>query len=332
MPDDAAATAFERAIRSQPDELRRLLDAPLPHDTVQRLKQARRIWLVGTGSSLHAAELGAEMLHDAGRAAHAISSMRFVNWAPPVNPQDGLIVISHNAGADNPYASAAYTMGMAGGLRVIAITRRGGGLTEGLESVEGERSQTHSVAYTSALLLLARLAQSLDAPSCGPEVLARLPDAAQAALDDPRTQDIPRPERALVLAGEGPAAITAREGALKLREAARVLAEGYDVEYLLHGSAVPLGASDRLLAITPPDTDGLTGTVARTAEANGIGVSQLAEAAELPPLIAQIPLTIRLQTLALRWATERQMDPDVVIEGPWTDEGLWRIGTQTGSV
>src|SRR3712207_7174955 len=34
--------------------------------------------------------------------------------------------------------------------------------------------------------------------------------------------------------------VTAREGALKLREAARRLAEGFDAEYLLHGSAVPL--------------------------------------------------------------------------------------------
>jgi glutamine---fructose-6-phosphate transaminase (isomerizing) len=331
MPDDPlSTTALGRAISSQPDELRRLLTAPLAHDSVERLKQARRIWIVGTGSSYHAAELGAEMLHDAGRAAHAISSMRFVNWAPPINPMDALVVVSHNAGAETSYASAAYTMGMGGGLRVVAVTRRGGGLTEALETVDQERSETHSVSYTSALLVLARLAQALEAPSCAPETLARIPDAVQAAIDDPRTQGIEQPDRALLLVGEGPAAITAREGALKLREASRLLAEGYDVEYLLHGSAVPLGSSDRLVALTPPDTDGLTEAVARAAGSQRIPVSRLHEPSDLPPILAQIPLTVRLQLLALRYAAERRKDPDVVIEGAWSNDELWRIGSQIG--
>jgi glucosamine--fructose-6-phosphate aminotransferase (isomerizing) len=52
-----------------------------------------------------------------------------------------------------------------------------------------------------------------------------------------------------VLAGVGPFAVTAREGALKLREAARLLAEGYDAEYLLHGNAVPLTPDDALIAL-----------------------------------------------------------------------------------
>ena len=52
-----------------------------------------------------------------------------------------------------------------------------------------------------------------------------------------------------MLAGLGPAAVTAREGALKLREAARLPAEGFDAEYLLHGNAVPLDAEDALIAV-----------------------------------------------------------------------------------
>ncbi len=63
------------------------------------------------------------------------------------------------------------------------------------------------------------------------------------AIDAPGTESITVPERDLVIAGAGPAAFTAREGALKLREGARVLAEGHDIEYLLHGSAVPLDAT-----------------------------------------------------------------------------------------
>jgi glucosamine--fructose-6-phosphate aminotransferase (isomerizing) len=129
-----------------------------------------------------------------------------------------------------------------------------------------------------------------------------------------------------VLYGEGPAGITAREGALKVREAARFPAEGYDVEYLLHGSAVPLGPSDHLVAIVPPDTDGLVAAVGRAAEAEGIAVTRVHEPADLPPVVAQISLTVRLQLLALRFALERGTDPDRVIEGAWAADELWSLG------
>jgi len=321
-----SGTALERAIRSQPGELERLLSVPIQHETVERLKQAHRIWLVGTGTSQHAAELGAAMLHDAGRAAYAMSSMRFVNWAPPVDPQDAVVVISHNAGAETAYAAAAYTMGMSAGLRVIAITRRGGRLVEAIETVDQEASHTYSVSYTSALLMLARLAGELGAETCAPEVLARIPDAVRAAIEDPGTGSVTRPERLLVLYGEGPSGITAREAALKIREASRLPAEGYEVEYLLHGSAVPLGRSDRLVALVPPDTDGLVEAVGRAAQAESIPMSVVREPADLPAVVAQIPLTVRAQLLALRFALERGTDPDRVIEGAWAADDLWGLG------
>lgn len=319
------STQLERAIASQPEELRRLLRTPLPHDTVERLRQAHRIWLVGTGTSLHAAELGAAMLHDAGRAAYAMPSMRFVNWAPPMGAVDAVVVISHNAGAETAYAAAAYTMGMDAGLRVIPIVRRGGALVGAIETVDKERSHTYTVSYTAALLILARLAHALGAEAYAPETLERLPDAVEAALGDATQASVPEPQRALVLFGEGPAAVTAREGALKVREAARVLAEGYDVEYLLHGSAVPLDRRDHLVTLVPPD-EPLVAGVAAAAAAEGVPHTQIRESSSLSGLLAQIPLTVRLQLLALRFAQEGHHDPDRVIVGAWADEALWRTG------
>lgn len=321
-----ALTALERQIASQPAELDRLLREPIPHDVLERIRQARRLWLVGTGTSQHAAELGALMLYDVGRAAHAMSSAHFVNWAPPIDPQDCVILISHNAGTETAYASATWTMGKDAGLRVVPITRRDGELPEALETVAKETSHTYTVSYTAVLLLLARIVHALGADAFGPDVLARVPDAVQAAIDEPATGSIGQPARLLVFAGEGPAAVTAREAALKVREASRFPAEGYDVEYLLHGSAVPLNASDHLVMLSPPDTDGLVAAVGRTAQAEGIAVTELREPADLPPLLAQIPLVVRLQILALRFSKERGQDPDVVIEGAWAADDLWRIG------
>jgi glucosamine--fructose-6-phosphate aminotransferase (isomerizing) len=319
--------ALARQIESQPDELARLLEQPIPHEVVQGLRQAHRIWLVGTGTSQHAAELGAMMFHDAGRGAHAMSSMHFVNWAPPIDPLDTVILISHNAGTETAYAGAAWTIAIHAGLGVVPITRRGGQMPGALQTVDKETSHTYTVSYTAVLLLLARLVHELGADAIDAVALGRIPGAVRDAIDAPGTEGIAPPQRLMVLSGEGPASVTAREGALKVREASRFPCEGYDVEYLLHGNAVPLGSEDHLVLLEPPDTDGLVGGVARAAEAEGVRVTRVREPASLPPLLAQIPLVARLQLLALRFARERGFDPDVAIERAWADEGLWAIGS-----
>ncbi len=328
MSDVRASTpALESQIASQPIELERLLFQPIPEEAVERLRQAHRIWVVGTGTSQHAAELAAGMLHEAGRAAHAVSAMHFVNWAPPIDRHDGVVLISHNAGAETAYATAAWTIATDAGLRVVPVTRRGGAMPDAVQTVEKETSHTYTVSYTAALLLLARLAHELGADAFDRDALARVPAAVRAAIADPGTDDIAPPERLLVVTGEGPSSVTAREAALKVREAARFPAEGYDVEYLLHGHAVPLGADDRLVVLTPPDTDGLVDGVAEAAAAEGVPVTRVHEPSDLPPLLAQIPLVARLQLLALRFAKERGFDPDVAIERAWADERLWTIGS-----
>jgi glucosamine--fructose-6-phosphate aminotransferase (isomerizing) len=168
--------------------------------------------------------------------------------------------------------------------------------------------------------------------------------AAEAVLEDRGHDEVPDPERLLVLAAAaGPYAVTAREGALKLREAARRPAEGYDAEYLLHGSAVPLDGRDGLLLLGP-DEDGLLRELGKAAEAEGIAVAWLGgeeaaagrahaapaarPAAGPPPdeLMSQIPLTVRLQLLALRRAERGGHDPDTVIDGAWAADALWSAG------
>ena len=320
------STALERQIVSQPDQLESVLGEPIPASAPARLRATGRIWLVGTGTSQHAAELGGLMLRAAGRDAHAMSSMRFAN-RPPFDVGDGVILISHNAGTETAFAGAAWMNATRAGLPVVPITRRGGSLPDAIETVDKETSHTYTASYTAALVQLARLARELGADSYAPEVVARVPAAVRVAVDRPGTETIAQPERLLVLTGEGPASVTAREGALKVREAARFPAEGYDVEYLLHGHAVPLNGSDHLVTLAPPDTQGLTAGVEGAARAAGVPVTRLDEPAELPSPLEQIPLTVRLQVLALRYALERGRNPDVAIEGPWDDPDLWAIGS-----
>jgi glucosamine--fructose-6-phosphate aminotransferase (isomerizing) len=314
-------------IASQPRELERILHEPLDERAVARLRGAERIWLVGTGTSQHAAELGAMFFRAAGRDAHAMSSMPFARWTPPLRDSDAIVLISHNAGIETAYAGAVWHLGTARGLPVVPLTRIGGEMPDAVQTVTKETSHTYTVSYTAALLQLARLAHALGADEFDPGTLALVPDAVRRSIDDPTLEALEPPARLIVIAGEGPAALTAREGALKVREASRFPAEGYDLEYLLHGHAVPLTADDHLVLIAPPASDGLLAGVARAAELESVPVTWLDDASDLPPLLAQIPLVVPLQRLALRFADERGFDPDLAIERAWADEALWSIGS-----
>jgi glucosamine--fructose-6-phosphate aminotransferase (isomerizing) len=323
-----ASTNLEHQIRSQPDELFHLLSSETTreqvHAAAEGLQRSRRIWLVGTGTSHHAAILGAGMLQDAGRSAVAVSSMRFVVWAPIVGADDTIIVITHTG--ETAYALAARALAITAGLDVITITKRGTPFPHSVETCAAETSETYTVSYTTALLVLAMIAKEMGADSITDESIALVPGAVRNAIEAPGIESVQVPERDLVIAGAGPAAFTAREGALKLREGARVLAQGHDIEFLLHGSAVPLTPRDALLSLMTPEADGFVEAVTAAAAAEGIPVYRLGEPAPLPMLLAQIPLTVRLQLLALRFALERGQDPDTVITGHWADAGLWRMG------
>jgi glucosamine--fructose-6-phosphate aminotransferase (isomerizing) len=315
-------------IRMQPAELERLLVSGTAraqvHAAAEALHRVRRIWMVGTGTSQHAAHLGAAMLQDAGRSAHAVSSMQFVKNAPIVGPHDGVVVVTHTG--ETSYALAARALAFTAGLQTVTIAHEGIGMNDVIETVPKETSETYTVSYTTAVLMLGLLASEMGAESITPDALAAVPGAVRDAIAAPGIEGVPVPQRSLQIVGAGHASVTAREGALKVREASRVLAEGHDAEFFLHGTAVPITGDDHVLALVHEDDDGLVEGVAAAAAAEGIGVTRLAEPSPLPSSLAQIPLTVRLQLLAERFAAERGQNPDRVIVGAWDDKALWSIG------
>src|SRR5271163_4677317 len=112
-------TQLERAIRAQAVELERLA----AHDVTSlaaRLEGRRRVWLVGTGSSQHAAELGALLLAEAGLDARWSGSSEFVRLVATPDPDDAVILISHTARTS--FAVAARQAALASGAEVVSIT------------------------------------------------------------------------------------------------------------------------------------------------------------------------------------------------------------------
>jgi len=249
-------TQLERAIRSQPAELEQLAAhdlAPL----AARLEGRRRVWLVGTGSSQHAAELGALLLVEAGLDARWSGSSEFARFVARPEPDDAVIVMSHTASTS--FALAAREVAIASGALVASITGIGGGWPESIETVAMEQSQTYTVSLTSMLMLLFRLAHELGARGLSASDLQVAIQRVRSVIEETDIPVVQPPNRALVLVGSGGGAVSAREGALKLREAARILAEGYGSEYLLHGCAAPLDRGDTLLLLRTPNTMPLLG-------------------------------------------------------------------------
>jgi glutamine---fructose-6-phosphate transaminase (isomerizing) len=311
-------------IQAQGSVLRGVLELDLA-PAIDQLSGTQRIWLVGTGTSEHAAELGAQMLRLAGADARPASAASFARRRPSPDPADAIVVISHTG--ETAFAQAVRRRALQDGCPLVSITGIGVGWDEALEVAPREVSETYTASYTAALLTIARLSGALGGEEFDDAALNATVDAVRAPLEDPGVQSHRRPARLLVIAGVGAGAITAREGALKLREAARVPSEGFEAEYLLHGSAVPLGSEDQLLLLQPDaDADGLLAALGPAARAEGVDVHVVEDAAPLDPLLLQIPLTVRLQLLAAHLAEDGGYDPDTVIEGAWADTELWSRG------
>lgn len=310
----------------QAEAIRRVADLDLDAPAA-RLSPARRVLLVGTGTSHHAAELGALVLEEGGMHAEAISAASFARWPPAARAGDVVVLISHTG--QTAYARAV-RHGLLGSDRpFISITGPEAGWPEAIETPVAERSETYTVSYVATLAVLALLAHRLGVPGLGPALLEDVAEHVEALVAKEDPAELAPPLRAMAIVGVGPAAVTAREGALKIREAARVLCEGFDAERLLHGAAVPYGAGDALVVLQPDaDPDGLLDSLSRAAAAEGMAVATIAPSApSSSAFLAQIPLTVRLQRLAAHFAERLGTDPDRAIVGGWASPALWEAGS-----
>ncbi len=307
-------TALADMIDAQPDTIEALAGTePAVGLAGAGLARAGRIWLIGTGTSRHAAELGASAWQAAGRDARAVAASGFA--ASLLRPDDAAVVITHTG--QTAHARRARQLVLGAGLPLVSITGPDVDWPEAVRTPVAEKSETYTVSYTAALVVLARLA------GAGPDEVRATAARVRAVLADPGVDAVPMPARAMAIAGPGDWSWTAREGALKIREGARMLCEGFDPDALLHGAAVPYGPADSLLVLQP---DAFTTAVAGAAAGAGLPVTTWTDDAPAGgPLLAQIPTTVRLQLLALRFATRRGTDPDVAITGSWAEPELWRL-------
>ena len=321
----AVTTALDRMIEAQPEALEAVAGLDLS-GPARRLADARRIFLVGTGTSQHAAELGARLLTGLGLDARWSNAAQFALSNAPLRSGDVAILITHTA--ETAYTARGRAKVQASEADLISLTGAGRGWPEAIETPTHEESETYTVSYTAALAVLAGIGHHLGAAGTSAEDVRAVAARVRELCADPAALPVAVPARAMAIVGPGAWGVTAREGALKLREGARMLCEGFDAELFLHGEAVPYTSADGLVLLQPAaDADGLTAALGAAAQAEGIHVTTLEESwTPQSELLAQIPMTVRLQLLAARFAGLRGQDPDTAIVGAWAAPELWKIG------
>lgn len=287
---ETSRSALYETILSQPDVVRAVLDsAGADADRAAGiLAGARRVFLAGTGTSSHAAVVGEHLLRAVGADAYATTNFDLAIYPRPLGADDALVAISHRGG--KRYGTLAIERARAAGARVVGLTGQNSPM-QGPEVVIAtapqERSATHTASYTANLAALALIAVRLGEQT-GADVselrtaVEHLPESIRGMFAvegqvQPLAEALAGRGR-LVLAGAGPNAVTAREGALKVKESSYLTAEGFELETLLHGGlqAVEAGDVAVLIAAQGPALE-RTAEAARALDALGARLLLIAD-------------------------------------------------------
>lgn len=298
-----AASVMRETMNTQAAELRRLLqDETGVADVAERLRD-REVLVIGTGTSWHAANQGAQLLRLAGVRASAAQSFDVALQGPVPGAGGVLVALSHTG--SKRYTLQAIERARASGADVVLVSGQG---VEGADliTVPQETSPAYTASHLGALLRVAQVARVLGADL---DDLDAVPEAVEAAFVAPLDFG-PPPERLMEFIGGGINEWTAAEGALKIREAARVASEGLAVEQFLHGPSLAMSPADRIIVLDGggPWSDRLH-QVADMMERTGIPVTRIVETSLSEPL-SIFPLMVAVQRASLQTAEALGTSPD----------------------
>ncbi len=296
-------SVMRETIWRQPIDLRALLaDAAQVESQAERLA-GRRLVVVGTGTSWHAANHAVWLFREAGVESHAVQAMDAALYGLSAGERDAVLVFSHR----NTKRYASEVLDRARSAAHVPVVVIGGAGSPGvdIETVEQERCAAFTASHLGALMRAAQLANALGATL----PLDGIPTAVESALE--RDLGVEPPPRLLELIGAGPNQWTAAEGALKARETARVATEGLSVEQFFHGPSVALDERDVLVGLDGggPGAERLV-AVLGAAKACGVRVHHLGWDG-IGEALSVFPLTVLVQRIALELAEALGTDPDV---------------------
>ena len=326
------------AIFTQPEALVRVLEknGAAVDDFAAGASSCERLFLVGIGTSYHAARIGEHLLREYGGGldVRAIHSFDFALYGPDLEPGDCVVGISHRG--TKRYTARALERALESGCRTALVTGEGASIsvrTDALfRTVAQERSAAHTVSYTSAISILAYLAGRIGHHRTGSEVLGEgllrdeLPAALRAALGmEERVATLAREHltrRRIWLLGGGPSAVTAEEVALKIKETSYLQAEGLSTETMLHGPFQCVEAEDLFVLIAPAgaaqgrtlEVVELVAEVGAACLIVGDGTQETTDlfaVSEVPEPFSALTCLVPLQLFSYHLALARGTNPDI---------------------
>ena len=259
------------AVHQQPEAVAAMLErhAAQAGEVARHLAGKRRLFLVGIGTSWHAALTGEHWFRQLAGIqpeAQAWHSFEFVAYPPPaLGPDDAVIIISHRG--TKTYSFEALDVAKERGALTIAISSTDPGPRLGpadikFQTVAQEKSAAFTVSYTAALAVMAQIAielgllGGLNAAKGARGELERVPSLMQGVLD--RQQEVAvlaerhQDRDRYLFTGWGPNAAQALEVSLKIKETSFSSTEGFQVEQLLHGPFIATPSNSLLTLIAPP--------------------------------------------------------------------------------
>jgi glucosamine--fructose-6-phosphate aminotransferase (isomerizing) len=294
---------MREAMQGQPEALRRVLDDTTPVTSAADRLRGRRVLLVGTGTSWHAAQQGSWLLRHAGVDAWAVPAADAACGGPAPGPDDALVLLTHRG--TKHHTSRVLQAARAAGTPTVTISKVGNPEAD-LDTCQEEQSSAFTVSHLCALLRLAQLATELGG-SLGD--LSAVPGAVEAELAAGPTGVSP-PARLLELIGSRINAWTAAEGALKARETSYVACSGGNAEQFLHGPSVALREGDTLVVLSGGGVEeSRLVDIGRVMSAHGATVHQVRRT-DLGEPLSIFPLTVVVQKIALELAETLGTNPD----------------------
>ena len=326
-----------QTMQRQPADVRRLLtdgwDQAAQATTL--LAPSRRVFVVGIGTSLHAAMVGAWLLRAAGADARAVASFDFALYPDsyPLTTEDAVVVMAHTG--VKTYSAVSIQRAHDAGARVLSVgslTAEHPGSELILRTVEREQSAAYTASHLAAMTVMAQLATLMGEGRGASGVngfrsaLDRLPEEiasvlAREAEIQPVADDAL--QRQIYAIGAGPNEATALELVIKAREAAYVPIDALHAEQFLHGPMVAFNEGDLLVAVAVPGNayDRVAGICAVAAAMGGklwiVGspVSTPPDATvfalpELPEMLSPLLAVVPMQMLAYTMAVLRGTHPD----------------------
>jgi len=325
-----AGSQMAREIAEQPAVLGRLVSRhAADRDQVRALLPGRLAGtvLLARGSSDNAAVYGRYLIELASRRPAGLAAPSVhTRYEADVDYRDYLVVALSQSGATPEIVEVAARMRRAGAVVVSITNEPGSPLTEAgdltlLTEAGAELAVPATKTVTAQMLAVAAIAAAYDPALVSPADLAPLPEAVASVVAEPGAAQMLagrwKDARRLVVTGRGLAYATALETALKIKETARVHAEGLSSADLLHGPIAALDSRLPVLVVAGGQRFAAdeAALVARLrAEAVPYAVCGRDGDLPLPPGISEVtaPIlaTIRGQQLAKASALLRGLDPD----------------------